>query len=237
MLVSLTLQGKVSRTNIDVTRALVFQMTMTTADLSDSVGPKGKYHHGDLRQTLIAASYDLVNEHGADAFSLADACRLAQVSTAAPYRHFKDRDEILAEVTARGFEAMTAQAVAAVEAKGEGTLGGIIAMGQAYVSFAVQEEGIFRLMFGGAPALEESDQVLELGHNCFGYLIQQITAYCQAQDLEQDADAVAVKMWTFVHGASALLMDEKYERVCPGLDVNGMIAEAVPMLLGKSVQR
>ncbi|MEM8688885.1 MAG: TetR/AcrR family transcriptional regulator [Pseudomonadota bacterium] len=208
-------------------------MNMTTVAAQETSNLKGKYHHGDLRQTLIAASYDLVNAHGADTFSLADACRLANVSTAAPYRHFKDRDEILAEVTARGFEAMTAKAVEAVEAAGEGTLEGITAMGQAYLDFATSEEGVFRLMFGGAPALEDSEMVMEMGTNCFGYLIQQITAYCSAQGLEQDADAVAVKMWTFVHGASALLMDQKYEKVTPGLDVKRMIAEAVPLLMTK----
>lgn len=208
---------------------------MTSVELKESGPSKGKYHHGDLRQTLIAASYDLVNEKGADAFSLADACRLAHVSTAAPYRHFRDRDEILAEVSARGFEAMTESAIEAVEAEGEGTLGGIIGMGQAYVRFAVEQEGVFRLMFGGAPALEDSEQVVALGNNCFGYLIKQISGYCLANGLEQDADAIAVKMWTFVHGASALLMDDKYEKVTPDLDVNRMIAEAVPLLLGKKV--
>ncbi len=231
------MQGKVNCANIIVTGALKNQMTMTTEELQESAVPTGKYHHGDLRQTLIAACYDIINERGADAFSLADACRLANVSTAAPYRHFKDRDEILAEVTAKGFEAMTARAVAAVEAQGEGTLEGMIAMGQAYVDFALAEGGVFRLMFGGAPALQDSEPVIELGNNCFGYLIQQITTYCMANGMEQDAGAVAVKMWTFVHGASALLMDDKYEKVTPDLDVNAMIAEAVPMLLGKPGQR
>ena len=210
---------------------------MTTQQLRETTASKGKYHHGDLRQALLAACYDIINERGADAFSLADACRLANVSTAAPYRHFKDRDEILAEVTARGFEALTARAVEAVEAKGEGTIEGIIAMGQAYVDFALAEEGVFRLMFGGAPALQDSEPVIELGNNCFGYLIEQITTYCMARGVEQDAGAVAVKMWTFVHGASALLMDDKYEKVCPDLDVKAMIAQAVPMLLGMPGQR
>jgi len=212
-------------------------MVMTTEELQETAASKGKYHHGDLRQTLITACYDIINERGADAFSLADACRLANVSTAAPYRHFKDRDEILAEVTARGFEAMTARAVEAVEAQGEGSLEGIVAMGQAYVDFALAEGGVFRLMFGGAPALQDSEPVIELGNHCFGYLIEQITTYCMAHGMEQDAGAVAVKMWTFVHGASALLMDDKYEKVTPDLDVKAMIAEAIPMLLGKPGQR
>ncbi len=208
-------------------------MTETVTDNRATGLAKGKYHHGDLRQALIAASYDLIKEHGADSFSLADACRLAEVSTAAPYRHFKDRDEILAEVCALGFAEMTQLAKDAVEAKGEGTMEGIIAMGQSYIKFAVSEGGVFRLMFGGAPALNESDTVFEVGMSCFGYLIEQITTYCSANGLEQDAGAVAVRLWTMVHGASALLLDEKYDRVTPGLDVMAMIADATPMLIGK----
>ncbi len=208
-------------------------MTEVATKSAQETLSKSKYHHGDLRQALIAASYDLVNEQGADAFSLADACRLAKVSTAAPYRHFKDRDELMSEVCARGFAEMTQRAVAAVEACGEGTIEGITAMGQAYIGFAIEQEGIFRLMFGGSANLDEFEHVQEIGNNCFGYLIQQIVSYCAAQHIEQDAEAVAARMWTFVHGASALLMDNKYDKVTPELDVMKMVAEATPMLLGR----
>ena len=198
---------------------------------------KSRYHHGDLREALISASYDLVNEHGADTFSLADACRLAKVSTAAPYRHFKDRDELMSEVCARGFAEMTKRAVAAVEARGEGTIEGITAMGQAYIGFALEHEGIFRLMFGGSANLDEFEHVQEIGNNCFGYLIEQIVSYCSTEGLEQDAEAVAARMWTFVHGASALLMDRKYDKVIPELDVMKMVADATPMLIGLKSQQ
>lgn len=209
-------------------------MTASSGSGAAAVQPKAKYHHGDLREALIAAAYQLVNETGAENFSLADACRLAGVSTAAPYRHFKDREEILAEVTARGFDAMSANAVRAVEKKGEGTLEGIIAMGQAYVAFAVEQEGVFRLMFGQNPSLAEVQQVIETGANCFGYLIEQITTYCEAKGLERDANEIAARMWTFVHGASSLLIDGKYDRITPGLNVNEMIARAIPLLLGRA---
>lgn len=209
-------------------------MTVSSDSGTAAIQQKAKYHHGDLREALIAAAYQHVNEAGAEKFSLADACRLAGVSTAAPYRHFKDREEILAEVTARGFDAMSANAVHAVEQKGEGTLAGIVAMGQAYVAFAVEQQGLFRLMFGQNPSLGEVEQVIETGTKCLGYLIEQITKYCQANGLERDADEIAVGMWTFVHGASSLLIDAKYERVTPGLDVNEMIARATPLLLGRA---
>ena len=64
-------------------------------ELLDGVKAKAKYHHGDLREALLAASYELVAQQGAENFLLADACRRAGVSTAAPYKHFRDRDEIL----------------------------------------------------------------------------------------------------------------------------------------------
>ena len=194
---------------------------------------KAKYHHGDLREALIAAAYQIVSETGAENFSLADACRLAGVSTAAPYRHFKDREEILAEVTVRGLAAMRENAVVAVEAVGEGTLEGIIAMGQAYVAFAVEQQGLFRLIFGRNPAQKEIPQVIESGETCFGYLIEQTTQYYQATGLERDAGEVAIELWTFVHGAASLVIDDKYDRITPEFDVDEMIARSTPLLLGK----
>lgn len=208
-------------------------MSAPTESAGAAVQPKAKYHHGDLREALIAAAYQLVNESGAENFSLADACRCAGVSTAAPYRHFKDREALLAEVTARGFDAMSVKHRAAVEARGEGTLEGIIAMGQAYVAFADEQQGIFRLMFGQDPALAEFPHVAETGANCFGYLIEQVAKYCVANGHPRNANAIAAELWTFVHGASSLLIDGKYARVTPGLDVNAMIAQATPLLLGR----
>ncbi len=193
---------------------------------------KAKYHHGDLREALIAAAYGLVSEAGAESFSLADACRRAGVSTAAPYRHFKDREELLAEVTARGFDALTADTKRAVEAQGEGSLPAVIAMGKAYVAFAAGQPGLFRLMFGQPRLMGAFPQVSETGGGCFGYVIEQVGKYCRANGVERDANEVAVKLWTFVHGASSLLIDGKYEKVTPGLEVEELIASATPLLLG-----
>ncbi|MGI9462401.1 MAG: TetR-like C-terminal domain-containing protein, partial [Aestuariivirgaceae bacterium] len=119
----------------------------------------------------------------------------------------------------------------AVAEHGEGTLEGIIAMGQAYVAFAVEHQGLFRLMFGQNPALNETHMVVETGNDCFGYVIEQITKYCEAKGLDRNAGDVATKLWTFVHGASSLVMDGKYDHVTPGLDVDELIASATPQLL------
>ena len=141
---------------------------------------KAKYHHGDLREALVTAAYQLVAERGAENFLLADACRLAGVSTAAPYKHFRDRDEILEIVMARAFDDLTDRSMAAVAAKGEGTLDGIIAMGEAYVQFAIDEQRLFRLMFGQHPDGKNAENVNEEGHRCFSSVIEQVARYCAA---------------------------------------------------------
>jgi AcrR family transcriptional regulator len=193
---------------------------------------KAPYHHGDLREALIAATRQLVMERGAENFTLADACRVAGVTTAAPYRQFRSKQQILEEIASRGFEALRAKAMAVVAEKGSGTLEAIVAMGQAYVDFAVSETPLFRLMFGQDPSLKEAEHVAGTGHECFAHLIEQITLYCQKHRVRGDALEIALRVWTFVHGVASLQIDKDYLVIAPELDVNCLIANAAPGLLG-----
>lgn len=204
---------------------------------AETVRPKSKYHHGDLREALIQASFDLITEHGAENFSLADACRLAGVSTAAPYKHFRDRDELLGLVASRGFDMMSAQSMAAVEAGGVGTLAGISAMGRAYVRFAVENQPLFRLMFGQNPVLKKDEIVVDEGMGCFSKVIEQVAIYCQQNGVAGDPMAIAIQLWTFVHGAASLLIDGDYEHVAPGIDVDALIEQTTPLLLAVGQER
>jgi len=192
---------------------------------------KAHYHHGGLREALIGATRRLVMERGAENFTLADACRLAGVTTAAPYRHFKSKQEILEEIASRGFDELRQKAMAVVAEKGAGTIEGIIAMGQTYVAFAVNETGVFRLMFGQEPSLKKAEHVLGTGQDCFAHLIQQIALYCQRNRVRGDAQEIALRLWTFVHGAASLLIDQDYQVIAPQMDVNSLIANATPGLL------
>jgi AcrR family transcriptional regulator len=197
---------------------------------------KARYHHGELREALIRATRQLVEERGAENFTLADACRVAGVTTAAPYRHFRGKQEILEEIASRGFDEMTKRAMAVVAEKGEGTLEGIVAMGQAYVAFAANETAVFRLMFGQQPSLKKAEHVLGTGHACFANVIDQVALYCERNHVRGDAQEIALKLWTFVHGAASLLIDQDYEGVAPQIDVNRLIASATPGLLAASVR-
>lgn len=205
---------------------------MENAVKTDPVRAKAKYHHGDLREALVQASYDLVLMKGAENFTLAEACRLAGVSTAAPYKHFKDRDEVLALIVARGFDRMSEKSMRAVEAAGVGTLAGIIAMGRAYVHFAVENEKLFRLMFGQHPVVKTDKDVVGEGMGCFSKVIEQVAVYCERNDVAGDPNEIAIRLWTFVHGASSLLIDGDYAVVAPALDVDELLETTTPRLLG-----
>ncbi len=204
---------------------------MSTSHPTDAAARKLRYHHGDLRQALIDASHQLLVEKGAENFSLADACRVAGVSTAAPYKHFRDKLEILEAIVEQGFDRMAERSIAAVRSKGEGTIEGMIAMGQAYLAFALEETAVFRLMFGHNRAIKRAAQVEKTGRACFRNVIEQVGIYCARNNAEGDAMQIALGLWTFVHGAACLLIDEDYENVAPGLDVQAMIANAASRLL------
>jgi AcrR family transcriptional regulator len=210
-------------------------MTMTKRK-SDKKAAKpertARYHHGDLREALIAATRQLVMERGAENFTLADACRAAGVTTAAPYRHFRSKQEVLEEIASRGFEELRLRAMAVIAEKGPGTLEAIVAMGQAYVAFAMNETALFRLMFGQEPSLKNAEHVAGTGQHCFAHLIEQITLYCQKNRVRGDALEIALRLWTFVHGAASLQIDKDYLVIAPDLDVNRLIADATPGLLG-----
>ena len=206
-------------------------MTIQTRDDSAAVQSKSRYHHGDLKEAMVLASYDLVRRGGAENFKLSDACHQAGVSTAAPYKHFRDRNEVLELVMAKGFEEMTRRSITAVEDAGVATLAGMIAMGHAYVHFAVEEQRLFRLMFGQHPVLKQASGVEEDGMKCFANVIEQVALYCERHNVPGDPKTIAVRLWTFVHGAASLLIDEDYAKVAPELDVEALIADTTPSLL------
>jgi AcrR family transcriptional regulator len=202
-----------------------------------AVRPKKRFHHGDLREALIAATRELLIEHGPDGFTLADACRRAGVTTAAPYKHFRDKQEILEEIVLRGFAELTAANAKAVAEGGPGTIAGITAMGSSYLDFAVAHPALFRLMFGHKSEIMKVRQVDESGKQCLKKVIEEVAAYSRKHGHAADAEEIALRLWTFVHGASSLQLDGDYARVAPGIDVHELIADVTPMLLGATPDR
>jgi AcrR family transcriptional regulator len=189
-----------------------------------------RYHHGDLRQALIDASRKLLAEHGPEGFSLSDACRMAGVTTAAPYKHFRDKLEILSAVAEQGFTDLATRLRHAAQTKPEESLGRIAAMGIAYLSFALEETAVFRLMFGQNKALKRREAVAAEGRGAFETLVSETKLYLARRDGGEPLSR-ALELWTFVHGAASLAIDDDYAKVAPALDAKLMIESAVERLM------
>lgn len=197
---------------------------------------KASYHHGDLHEQLVRAATRLITRDGVANFKVADACRLAGVSVAAPYRHFKDRDAILDAVADAGFarlEAAMSEGATRFEA---GSDEAVHAIGMAYVTLARTEPHVFRLMFGRSsadkpPPDEESDP----GAHAYGVLIAQVATRLGRAPDHRTVLATAMALWTMVHGLSFLLIDEQLGVTRMDLDVDGMVMAAGTRLLGTFV--
>jgi AcrR family transcriptional regulator len=192
---------------------------------------KAGYHHGELRQTLIEAARRLIHERDGNDFSLTDACRAAGVSTAAPYRHFADKTAIINAVVAQGFADMTARFHAATAPFAKGAPERIVAVGEAYLGFAIGEPALFRMMFSQKATSSDDNPVTRNGKACFGIVVQEVVDYCTIHRVSGNAQTIAVQLWTLVHGAAGLTIDGDYAKVSPDIDVRAMIAGGAERLL------
>lgn len=155
------------------------------------------YHHGDLRQALLAAAMTVVDSQGADAVSLAALARTLGVSQAAPYRHFADRDALLVAVAAEGFRAFSA-ALSQAQAAGPADEA-LSRMCHAYVAFGLQRPGLYRLMFA-SPVLASasvSDDLKAVAGGSFAQLVAAVGA-------QADPERRALKIWVGLHGVVML---------------------------------
>ncbi|MFA9460666.1 TetR/AcrR family transcriptional regulator [Thiohalorhabdus sp. Cl-TMA] len=163
------------------------------------------YHHGDLERSLIRAGRSLVEEGGPDALTLRAAARRSGVSHAAPYRHFEDREALLAAVAEEGFaefrDALT-EAARAEHLPGDR----VRAMGEAYVAFGRSRPGLFRLMFGPAVADKCRHPALQKQARAAYRVIEEGVARAVA-DNGTDPSVATMSVWALVHGLASLFLD------------------------------
>ena len=159
--------------------------------------PKNGYHHADLRPALLAAARRMLAESGPEALSLREVARKTGVSHNAPYRHFADREALLAAVAAEGFAALAERTRAAGAAAAPGKRLG--AMGAAYVRFALEEPNLFRLMFGGAVRGREHPDLAAAGARAYAVLTGEVGVGKESPR--------AVAAWATVHGLAHLLLE------------------------------
>lgn len=177
--------------------------------MSETTPHRSSYHHGALRSQLIAAVRELVETHGPEGFSVAEAARRAGVSSAAPYKHFKDRPELLRAVASEGMDRLRVAMEAAATRHPAGSIEAIAAIGQAYIDFARSGPGVFRLVFGLTEGHEEDPYLEEQGLGCFAVVHRAVAAALHLSPEDAAVRRRAYSLWTCVHGHSFLTIDKK----------------------------
>ena len=161
---------------------------------------KRHYHHGDLPAALLLAAGKTLEKEGVEALTLRTLARRTGVSHAAPYRHFRHREALLAALAAEGF-AMLGRAQREAAAAG-----GLRGMGEAYVRFALAHPQRFRLMFGGRLKIAQHPALREVAAKTFEGLSGALAARVGDAPGARDASIAA---WALVHGLAQLLLGER----------------------------
>jgi AcrR family transcriptional regulator len=169
-------------------------------------GPARGYHHGNLKEALIRAALDLIKEKGPAGFTFAEAARSAGVSPAAPYRHFRDRDELLADVARRGFEQFEAALVKAWDEGRPDPISAFDRVGRAYLDFARREPAFYSAMFEAGVPLEASAELRAAGDRAFAVLrkASEILVAMIPPGERPPALMVALHIWSMTHGIASL---------------------------------
>jgi len=172
-----------------------------------SWGKHGRgYHHGNLKEALVRAALELIAEKGPAGFTFADAARWAGVSPAAPYRHYRDRDALLADVARRGFEAFADALTRAWDDGKPDVLTAFDRLGRAYLQFAKSEAAFYSAMFEAGIAPDGDPELRAASERAFAVLrsaSEKLVALAPAKQ-RPPALMVALHVWSMTHGIASL---------------------------------
>jgi AcrR family transcriptional regulator len=169
-------------------------------------GERG-YHHGNLKEALLQAALDLITQKGPAGFTFADAARMAGVSPAAPYRHFRDRDELLSSIAQRGFEQFEALLTQAWDDGRPDTITAFERVGKAYLAFAREEPAFYSAMFESGVPVETTPALAAASERAFAVIraaAERLAALAPPGVPRPPALMMALHIWSMSHGVASL---------------------------------
>jgi AcrR family transcriptional regulator len=167
--------------------------------------PRG-YHHGNLKEALIRAALELIAKKGPAGFTFAEAARWAGVSPAAPYRHYRDRDELISDVAKQGFVRFEQALLRAWDEGRPKPSEAFDRMGKAYLHFARTEPAYYSAMFEAGIALEGNPELREAGDRAFNVLRQATETMIATMPAKNRPPVMmmALHIWALSHGIASL---------------------------------
>lgn len=178
------------------------------------------YHHGDLRNTLVEATIELVRERGARGFSVSEAARRAGVSISAPYRHFVDRDAMLAAAAQQAFAELEARLAALILVDTFVERAAQIAV--AYAAFAREDPARFEVMFASGIDKATHPELLDQTRRIQTRLEDALAPYVPAPEVVERA----AELWSLTHGVAALTVGGSLHHVVAHPHIDTVAASA-----------
>jgi len=170
------------------------------------------YHHGDLRNALIRAGLELLSEGGAAALELRKVARKAGVSHAAPYRHFADKQALIAAINEEGYYRLAESIKSArAEEPDDDIFAQLLAIALAYIHFAIDNPWLMREMFSGLTVEREAYPGLyEASKQVFKQYVEVITRGQQQGNIIQgEVGGLAGVLWSLLHGVAMLIIENQ----------------------------
>lgn len=172
------------------------------------------YHHGNLRQALVEAGLSLLAQDGSTGFSLREAARMAGVTVNASYRHFADKQALVAAISAEGFRRL-GDRLRQGAARGDTAEARMLEAAQEYVGFARDQPALFRLMFGRFGTSGHGSELDEATAYANAVLREGVAALMGPEASPQAVDLAVLRAWALAHGISHLVIDGKIDAQAP----------------------
>lgn len=172
-------------------------------------GPRHRrrgYHHGNLREALVSAALDLIAEKGPAGFTFADAARSAGVSSAAPYRHYRDRDALLTDVALRGFELFADELERGWNDGRPEPSAAFENLGRSYLKFAREEPAYYSAMFEVGVSIDSDPALRQAADDAFAVLrraSEHLSALLPPKK-RPPAAMMSLHVWAMSHGIASL---------------------------------
>jgi AcrR family transcriptional regulator len=196
---------------------------------------RAAYHHGDLRQKLLAVAEEIILEHGVDGFTLREAARRAGVSPAAPAHHFKDARGLLTAVALLGFREFGEALAQADKAGGSDPARRLHEQGFAYVRFALEHPARFQLMFRDEKLDVMDEEFVAVARRSFDVLegaIRAATGTPAQAALSQDGYGFLLANWSIVHGFAHLALGKQFrDEQGKAVAVETLLQALLPLML------
>lgn len=161
---------------------------------------KRPYHHGDLREALIDVTIELIAERGIQGFTIAEASRRLRVTSAAPYRHFADREQLLAAIAARASELLANALAEQVDTK-QPPAERLAAAARTYLHFAAKHRALFQAAYSSGLDKAAHPELAQIAKPVVDAFLQ------PARELAAEPDELAVAVAATAHGYATLLLD------------------------------